>query len=351
MRRIFGVLLTVTFFQTGNVFGQEPLWPADLAEWQQRRSFVLRNSNPFEMARAPLRLNLSTDLPGFSEADFSPGGADVRFADLLGNVLPSFVEFWDPAAGLAVVWVAVDLSPGDNTILLYFQNPNAPPRDAHDAFMLTYEPFSNGTEPAGWLHKTCGPSYCQESDVGYDRPGFRSFAAYIDQFPGGSSNDGYEIVPPSDTLDPTANYTIDFYVWTNPISRARNAPPNTQGTHNIYFFDGQLRMEWREEGGFPSVVNCRTSIGETLVIRDRDKWYRFVIIRDRNGYMRVRVFHEEALVGECDGPILTFPPGYSPRLVGGNGGYGEARLDNYKVYKNFGWDTRDVAVLADTDLG
>jgi hypothetical protein len=73
----------------------------------------------------PVLVRLSTNIPGFSYAQFvSPGtGADIRFTSETGRELPFQIDQWNPA-GESLVWVQVPLITSTNGyITAYWGNP------------------------------------------------------------------------------------------------------------------------------------------------------------------------------------------------------------------------------------
>jgi len=73
----------------------------------------------------PVLVRLSTNVPGFSYAQFaSPIGADLTFTDLTNLIaLPYEIEQWNPA-GESIVWVQVPLISSTNDyIMAYWGNP------------------------------------------------------------------------------------------------------------------------------------------------------------------------------------------------------------------------------------
>jgi hypothetical protein len=75
----------------------------------------------------PMLVNLSTNLPGFSYAQFaSPIGGDLRFTDASGlEPIPHEIDEWN-TNGTSIVWVNVPVLSGANDFIwAYWGNPNA----------------------------------------------------------------------------------------------------------------------------------------------------------------------------------------------------------------------------------
>lgn len=83
------------------------------------------NTNGISLVDFPVLVRLSTNIPGFSYAQFvSPSnGADLRFTTTNGRELPFQIDQWNPA-GESQVWVQVPTLTGTNdSITAYWGNP------------------------------------------------------------------------------------------------------------------------------------------------------------------------------------------------------------------------------------
>ncbi len=68
----------------------------------------------------PVAVRLSENITGFRYSDCAADGADLRFADADGNLIPHEIETWNPS-GESIVWVKVPaLSGTDTGIRLYY---------------------------------------------------------------------------------------------------------------------------------------------------------------------------------------------------------------------------------------
>jgi hypothetical protein len=99
-------------------------------------------TNTETLQEFPVLVRLSTNVPGFSYAQFaSPNdGADLRFATGNGRELPSEIEQWNPS-GESLVWVQVPSISGSNDfITAYWGNPAdsvMPPGNTNGAVWTT----------------------------------------------------------------------------------------------------------------------------------------------------------------------------------------------------------------------
>ena len=79
-----------------------------------------------DVASYPLAVMLDKSRFDFTQA--RPDGADIRFVDAAGKVLPHAIELWDREAGRAAIWVLLDVVKGnsrDQAITMRWGNPNA----------------------------------------------------------------------------------------------------------------------------------------------------------------------------------------------------------------------------------
>lgn len=92
-------------------------------EWSYRRGITIPAQDE-ALTAFPLRIALGND---FAYANTAPDGADVRFTDAEGTLLPYEVEVWTPD-GASELWVRVPaISADDDTVLyMYYGNEEAP---------------------------------------------------------------------------------------------------------------------------------------------------------------------------------------------------------------------------------
>ena len=58
------------------------------------------------VADVPVAVRISPSLKGFTYDHCAANGADIRFADAAGNLIPHDIEIWD-RAGESLIWVKV----------------------------------------------------------------------------------------------------------------------------------------------------------------------------------------------------------------------------------------------------
>jgi hypothetical protein len=109
---------------TGTVVGAAATF-LDPAAYTGMRITFRGYTNGATLLEFPALIRLSTNIPGFSYAQFvSPGdGADLRFTGANGRELPFQIDRWNPA-GESQIWVQVpSLASTDDYITAYWGNP------------------------------------------------------------------------------------------------------------------------------------------------------------------------------------------------------------------------------------
>ena len=73
------------------------------------------------VADVPVAVRISPSLKGFTYDHCAANGADIRFADAAGNLIPHDIEIWD-RAGESLIWVKVPSIPTTGTVVtMYYQ--------------------------------------------------------------------------------------------------------------------------------------------------------------------------------------------------------------------------------------
>jgi hypothetical protein len=101
-----------------------PIVLADPSNYSRMQITFCGYTNGVSLTNFPVLVRLSTNIPGFSYAQFaSPGdGADLRFASTNGTELPFQIDQWNPA-GESQIWVQVpSLTSTNDCITAYWGN-------------------------------------------------------------------------------------------------------------------------------------------------------------------------------------------------------------------------------------
>lgn len=98
----------------------------------------------------PILVTLATDAPaGFGHSLCAADGADIRFADADGNLVPHEIESWNPS-GTSYVWVKVPSLAGTATALtMYFGADDPEHPDPESAVFLPPSGSFANQKPAG----------------------------------------------------------------------------------------------------------------------------------------------------------------------------------------------------------
>ncbi|MEM7394309.1 MAG: hypothetical protein AAF492_18375, partial [Verrucomicrobiota bacterium] len=128
-RSIGGLAPTTTYYYTfrmtncvDTVWARPPtvfntLFAPGLPAWSGKFTFCGYARNEL-LANFPVLIQLSTNIPGFDYAVFSPGGLDLRFLDAGGSVELNYeIESWD-TNGISHVWVQLPALADSNTCII-----------------------------------------------------------------------------------------------------------------------------------------------------------------------------------------------------------------------------------------
>ena len=98
----------------------------------------------------PILVTLATDAPaGFGHSLCAADGADIRFADGDGNLVPHEIESWNPS-GTSYIWVKVPSLAGTATALtMYFGADDPEHPDPESAVFLPPSGSFANQKPAG----------------------------------------------------------------------------------------------------------------------------------------------------------------------------------------------------------
>lgn len=324
--------------------------------WSTQVNIIIQNNFSIDMNNAPIRINLARDLSTFDKDNFEPNGEDIRFVDGTGNNLSSFVEFWSTGDNeSAIVWVGVTI-PAESNVTIALFHGNAGVNDVADfSFMDLYQNFTSGTTPSGWLL-----SQDNNGAAGFDNassPFSSPFSAYVTCEATDCDNANFN--PP---LPPSTNYTVDFYYWVSPTDLA----------DNTYWHDSNNIFRWDVDGVTDDeqpliAFECTNSSGDNFGVSAgrMGVWIRAKIDRQRApensiksmNHTQVRIYINESLYGQCNGTRAGFATTQTRlnwSISSGNRGPGSGgtlKVDNFKIYKNFGWNTSDTTLYPGVEAG
>ncbi len=106
----------------------------DWSAWSRRMKIAFPGyDGTAALTGFPALVALGTNVPGFTYADFAPGGADLRFRAADGTPLPHEVEAWNPA-GTSWIWVRIPrLASGSDYVVAYWGRSGATAPSATEA--------------------------------------------------------------------------------------------------------------------------------------------------------------------------------------------------------------------------
>src|SRR3990167_3118542 len=212
----FSYILVICGMVYGGVIMPSVL-AGDFDSWQSRININIQNNYTVNMNNATLRINLARELPDFNKSDFYNNGSDIRFVDINGNNLTSFVEHpWKPDELFAVVWVNnFTILPNSNaSLIMYYSNPNIVFTER--PYDIIYENFTGDstTQLGGWSGNV-------QFDGGTYFSANRSLKLH---------NDDASITPPQNA---SLNYSIEFYFY----GQADNRGLQQGATNNIMVWE------------------------------------------------------------------------------------------------------------------
>ncbi len=190
------------------------------------------------LANFPVLVTLAAGAPvGFDYADCAPDGADLRFADATGAVMPHEFESWDPT-GTSYIWVKVPFLSGTTTTLsLYY--------GADPAGLPAVSPSDVWLRYAVVVHGGSGLSDSSPNALAVANGGGVAATATSGLASGGiakaaNKSIGLNVANPSSALSNSGQFSVS--AW---FKRDGNGGKNN-GTHIL----ASSRSGWSSEDGF-----------------------------------------------------------------------------------------------------
>jgi uncharacterized repeat protein (TIGR02543 family) len=216
----------------------------------------------------PALVKLSTAIPGFSYADFmQANGADIRFADADGNLIPHEIDTWD-TNGVSTVWVKVPLLAKDTVITAYWgragELPAVDPKDVWDDDYVGVWHLGEGALPMKESSETSSDfTNSYGTTIGFAASGI--VGGSVD-FP---TNGTYNalVAPDHDALDGFTKFTIETWTF--------------QDEHKVNAGILAKRKEWNKEAAY-----C---------VYDSGDWVPLKVGTNRNAEARWAIHQEQQL--------------------------------------------------------
>ena len=337
-----------------NVLATSYVWNPDFVDWKNRANITISNNYSITMVNVPIRINVKQVLNNLTNGDynsFAPNGSDIRFTDIEGVNISSFVEIWNEnlqptnLSNLSIVWINISISNASNkSVLMYYNNNNSIARYDLNVSMFQYENFTriNDILPDGWNDQNSN-NVCSYSDI-VVTPLTEPYSACF-----ASSGSGSPVILNPISPRPSGNYTIEFYSYF--------PSPDRVNDDDRYFEDisksANSVIQW-QANFYPSFTTCINSSGDTFSISQTERWIRIQMYRDNTtggNTTFIRAYDNEKFVGQCNTSNFNY------RTIGGKDfrfrispnpskTQQEVRIDNWKVYRHSGWNTSDVTLYS-----
>lgn len=307
---------------------------SDFKDWRYSQNVTIYNNYSVNWDNGIIRMNLFTILDGFDENNFNSDASDIRIVSDTGENLSVCIDWWNPTISNgfkpSVVWTNLSIDANSNRkIRFYFGNDNAQYNE-DCSFFITYENFTNG-EPDGWTHSGSHSYFLSlEGNPEY------LFPKYAVIYYGGSDNN--KIHPP---VPPDVNYSYEVYYLLTDVD-----------TDNVYSFDGGstfINVQKPSDGDYHPAITGGCLDGDNIISMNSTtigSWIRIRIVRDRLTYgMTGEMWYNETdTYKKCNSTNSAFASSQSRlswSFAGGNGGSGGGIFENFKLWRNFGYNTSE----------
>lgn len=232
----------------------------------------------------PVLVRLSTAIDGFRYADLAEGGADLRFVDDEGNLLPYDIDTWD-TGGTSLVWVKVPSLSSATTFYAYYKsaNPTSMSTTSADVWsdyagvwhfgdaMVATQSDATGHGLTATAISTSNSSAGETGIVG---------AAVCGAQTGGANNGGY--LTPS-YADYNINATFVASTWIKHIGTVNGYERVLSSKSN---YDNTYGFEIEFHSGSDTTVNVRGAVGDsvqfTLPSQKAEAWNQVVFAYNGN---------------------------------------------------------------------
>ena len=207
------------------------------AHFNYRAKFTVAGYTGAEvLENFPVLVRLAADSPlAFDYADCATGGADIRFADATGKLIPHEIETWD-TAGESLVWVGLPTATNGTSFTMFY-NASAPGVPSSEDVWTNYVAVVHGggsiaNSVAGGQTASAGSgSVAANADAGIIGGGIRKSAAEAI---------GVNITKPSAKLADTGRYSVSGWF------KRSGKGGNNNGTHIL----AASRPGWENGNGF-----------------------------------------------------------------------------------------------------
>ncbi len=275
----FGLVFSFFLFSASVHAAQYPY-----AAWAYRQKITLYPPTP--IADYQLKITLTPENFNYSLA--SSSGADIRFSDLQGNILPYYIENWEENA-TSTIWVKIPRAQ-TSYLWLYYGNRYAKSQSNGSAVFLFFDDFENVFD---WTNYGTGvvSQDCLQTD-----PLARAYQGNCSAHKTTTSDPNGAIK----VLPQPVGRNIILEGWVNRNSNSSGGPSDRIGLINSlgngygYIFTQQpigyvsipgIDIDIRS--GYTGTVVGASSVPTTVL----DKWYKFQLIIENNGEIINNIYY------------------------------------------------------------
>ena len=272
----------------------------------------------------PVLVRLSAQRNGFDYSACQALGADLRFADAAGNLLPCEVDTWTPG-GESLVWVKVPSLSRSTRITAYYGWTFAPPVDPADVWDDGYVGVWHLGESTLPLRESSGVSTAfNETADGNETLGASGAVGGAVDFAAGTVNSRL-LAPDDDDLDEFDDFTVEM--WTKQESAI---PSSANGGYQPYLLtkvgSGEYSYIFYQNtvtaNGVFRVGNGsgNANISGSAMIPAMNEWNHQVVVRDTTAQKAYCYMSglpaPEGGIALPDGYGVTIPDSSSPLYLG-----------------------------------
>ncbi len=269
----FGLLFFFFFFSFSARAAQYPY-----ADWAYRQKITLYPPTP--IANYQLKITLTPENFNYSLA--SSSGADIRFTDLQGNILPYYIEDWEENA-TSTIWVKIPRAQ-TGYLWLYYGNPQAKGQSNGSAVFLFFDDFENFL---GWTTHGTG-EVVQDNTRAFQ--GTYSAHKIINNDPNGA----VKVLPQPLGRNIILEGWVNWNAYSDGGASDRVGIVDSLGNGYGQIFTQQPLAETYV---VPNIaIDIRNAyVGTVVGVKDEptilDKWYKFQFIIKNNGEIINNIFY------------------------------------------------------------
>jgi len=113
----------------------------DLSQWKYSTQVTIYNRMSVPLNDFQVAVVLTASNFDFSKA--KPNGADIRFVDAQGNLIPYWIEYWNSTSKQAKIWIKVSIPASSKiTVRMLYGNPTATYAGNGNAVFVFFDDFN-----------------------------------------------------------------------------------------------------------------------------------------------------------------------------------------------------------------